>query len=204
MLASRFWIGSAADETPNVFVERAELFLHVEKLLGIRDRRRDLQAIADDSRIGNQFLDSLGREAGDLFGIKISERPAIRFALAKHHQPTQAGLSAFERQKLELLLVVVDRHAPLRVVVGHHQLAAAPAPACFTAPSYLPSVVGFEAVGVFVFFVCVMFFRFDKLPVVPFDVGERGVALDRRTHSRQVEAIRSAESILDTAPRRRR
>ena len=37
----------AADETPNVFVECAEFFPHVEKVLSIRDRRRDLQAIAE-------------------------------------------------------------------------------------------------------------------------------------------------------------
>lgn len=45
--------GPAADETPYVFVERAEFFLHFEKLLGIRDRGRNLQAIANDARIGN-------------------------------------------------------------------------------------------------------------------------------------------------------
>src|SRR6476469_4824690 len=38
----------AADETPDVFVERAELFLHVEKSLGIRNCRGNLQPIAND------------------------------------------------------------------------------------------------------------------------------------------------------------
>ena len=52
-------------------------------------------------------------------------------------EPAQPGLGAFERQELELLAVVVDRDAPLLVVVGGHQLAAARAPiaAWFSASS---------------------------------------------------------------------
>ena len=42
----------AADETPNVFVKRAEFLLDVEELLGIRDCSRYFQAITNDSRVG--------------------------------------------------------------------------------------------------------------------------------------------------------
>ena len=41
----------AADKTPLVMVEAAELFLNLQKGAGVLDRRLDLQAIAHDVRV---------------------------------------------------------------------------------------------------------------------------------------------------------
>ena len=89
---------------------------------------RDLEPVADDALVVKQAFDSLLGEAGDLLGIEVGERPAIGFALSQHDEPAQPGLGTFEREELELLAIVVDRHAPLLVVVRGHQLAAARAP----------------------------------------------------------------------------
>jgi hypothetical protein len=117
-------LGLAADETPDVFVERAEFVLHFEESLGIVDGRQDLQAIANNPRIEHQLLDPFVGEAGDFLRIEIGERFAIGVALAIDRDPTQTSLGTFEREELELLDVVADRHAPLRIVV-RNQLAAA-------------------------------------------------------------------------------
>lgn len=117
-------LGLAADETPDVFGERAELLLHFQESLGIVDGCENFQAVANDPRIEHELLDPFVGEAGDFFRIEIGERFAISVALAIDRDPTQTSLGAFEREELELLDVVPHRHAPLRIVV-RNQLAAA-------------------------------------------------------------------------------
>ena len=51
-------------------------------------------------------------------GVEPRERSAERRALPQDRQPAQAGLGALEDEELEVLPVVVDRHAPLGVVVA--------------------------------------------------------------------------------------
>ena len=47
----------AVDERPHVVVEAAELALHVEHGVRVRDRRLDLAAVAHDRRVAEQSLD---------------------------------------------------------------------------------------------------------------------------------------------------
>src|SRR5690606_25183585 len=113
---------------PHVRVEAAELLLHLEKAPRVRDRRLDLLPIADQARIGEQPLDRTAVEAGDARGIEAGECAPIALALAEHRAPAQSGLCRLEDQKLEVRVVVMDRHAPLSIVVVEVLLVDAFAP----------------------------------------------------------------------------
>src|SRR5690606_26788228 len=109
---------AAADEAPDVRVEAAELLLEREKAAGVRDRRLDLLAVADDAGIAHQPLDRPRVEACDALRIEVRKRAAIAFALAQDRPPAEPGLGALEQQELEVPPVVADRHAPFDVVVA--------------------------------------------------------------------------------------
>ena len=151
----------------------------------------------------SSFSISLLGEAGDLLRIEIGERLAIGFALPQHDEPAQPGLGTFEREKLELLAVVVDRHAPLFVVVGGHQLAAARAPVatfyCFLRHRLgLDSMrrrLGFatfedvEQMRIFIVGVGFVRFRFDASATRPSRLRESACRPRHRPAPRDVQPI---------------
>ena len=64
--------------------------------------------------------------ARDDVGIELIEDLAVALALAQDRVPAQAGLRALQDEELEDGAVVVQRDAPLLVVVAHGQLVARP------------------------------------------------------------------------------
>jgi hypothetical protein len=69
-------------------------------------------------------------EACHLLGIEARQRFAVGLPLAQDRDPAEAGLRALENQELEEGPVVVDRHAPLVVVVADVEgIASTPATA---------------------------------------------------------------------------
>ncbi len=74
--------------------------------------------MADDPGIGEQPLDVLLAEPGDLLEVEPGERLSEVLALAQDRQPGEPGLEPLEDELLEETAVVVDREAPLGVVVG--------------------------------------------------------------------------------------
>ncbi len=127
-------LGLAVHETPDVIRKRAEFVLNFQETLSIGHRRDDFESITHDARIEQQLLDFFRGEAGDFFRIEVGERLAISFAFAIDRDPTQTGLGAFERQELELLLIVADGHAPFAVMIGNQLAAAGVLP--FTSSTY--------------------------------------------------------------------
>jgi len=87
----------AAGESPNVVVERAELFLKVQKSLGIPYGGGDLQPVADDAWITQQALHPAAVVAGDACSIESVEGSAVVFSLLQDRVPAQAGLGAFKQ-----------------------------------------------------------------------------------------------------------
>ncbi len=53
--------------------------------------------------------------------MEVIESGAISVTLLQNGGPTQARLGAFENQEFEKCAVVMQRNAPFRIVVGHHQ-----------------------------------------------------------------------------------
>src|ERR1019366_9834404 len=107
-----------ADKLPKVAVETPKLALHGEKRLRILDSRGDFEAVADDAGVGEQRGGLALAVAGDFFDAKAFECAAIVFAFRQHDGPAQSGLRTLECQQLEQSTILVQRHAPLDVVVG--------------------------------------------------------------------------------------
>src|SRR5689334_21358055 len=64
-------------------------------------------------------MDLLLTVARDFFRLEIVERFAEVFALAQNWYPRQPGLKAVEDQFFIERAVVIFRHAPFGVVIGH-------------------------------------------------------------------------------------
>jgi len=103
---------------------------------GVRDRRLDLAAVADDRGVGQETLDVALAESGDPVGLEALEGGAEALTLAQDRQPGEAGLEAFEAEPLVEAALVAYRPAPLLVVVGVVPLVGGD-PAAFYATSTL-------------------------------------------------------------------
>src|SRR5438132_9019333 len=109
---------AALDEAPLVSVEGSELFLKLEKRLGIPDRRFNLGPVANDPRIRKQRRDLPLVVAGDLPRVEPVEGAPVGVPLAEDRAPAQPRLGTLENEKLEKDVIVVQGNAPLLVVVG--------------------------------------------------------------------------------------
>src|SRR3984957_7501185 len=109
----------AVDELPQEFRKARALFHDLE--IGFRavDRAFDLGAIANDADIVHQRVNFLGVVMCDLFGLEIVEGAAEIVALAQDRDPGQPGLETVEYQLFIQRAVVIFRHAPFGVVIGH-------------------------------------------------------------------------------------
>ena len=112
-----FSFGTAADELPDVAIEGTELSLHVDKSRGIPDRAFDLQSIANDSGVLHQPLDAVRPITGDFARVESIEGFLIGVPLAQDRDPAQSRLRSLEDEHLEQPPIVVERDAPLMVVV---------------------------------------------------------------------------------------
>ena len=108
----------AAHKAPDIAVETPEFPLRDEEHFRIVDRRLDLEAVADNAGILEQSSDFLPAEACDFLSIKSGESAAVVLALLEYGVPTQTRLRAFEDEEFEPFAVVMDRDAPLVVVIG--------------------------------------------------------------------------------------
>src|SRR5690606_10308805 len=118
------------DEAPDISIERTKLFLHFEKSLRVSYSRRDLQPIPYDPLVGHELRLPRLRKSRDLCRIKPVERLAISIAFSQDRVPAQPRLRPLEYQKFKKCPVVVQRHAPLRVVILDRQIVLRP-PASF-------------------------------------------------------------------------
>src|SRR5579859_2036130 len=109
----------AIDKAPDVRVEAAKFLLRLQERTGVADGGSDLQAIADDAGVSEQLPHFLCPVAGHFFGIESVEYFLIALPFAQHGVPAQSRLRAFQSQHLKPSVVVVQRHAPLFVVIGN-------------------------------------------------------------------------------------
>ena len=116
----------ASHELPDVGVEAPELFLDGQERFSILNRRRDLQTIADDAGIIEQLLGFFRAVARHLGGVESIEGFPVVLPLSQDGVPTETGLCAFEDQKLEQRAIVVDRDAPLLIVISDGEFLGGP------------------------------------------------------------------------------
>src|SRR5579864_110921 len=112
------------DETPQVGIERAEFAPDAEKGAGVVDGGLDLQPVADDAGVAEQPPDVAGAEARYLCRVEPGKGAAVVFALLQDREPGETSLGAFQGQELEQPPVVMNRDAPLAVVVTDVQIVA--------------------------------------------------------------------------------
>ena len=111
--------GCMFDKAPDVVGETAYLFLDGEKGPRILPRAENLEAIADDAWIQQQFFQLSIRIASDAAGIEAVEELPVALSLAQHRDPRETGLGTLEYQHLKQACVVQCRHSPFPVMVVH-------------------------------------------------------------------------------------
>jgi len=97
---------------------------HVQEGTRTVNRRLDLRAGADDSRIPQQFRDLAVTKRSDLDRIKMPESGPESLALAKDGNPRKTSLESFQHQHFPKGSAVKVRKAPLPVVIFTHQRVA--------------------------------------------------------------------------------
>jgi hypothetical protein len=133
-------LGPSAHETPAVGVETSELFLNCAKRPRVAHRGFDLQPVSNDSRIRCELLNSFPGISRHFPRIELTESLAIALPFSEHGGPAEPGLRPFQNQELEVLPVVVDRHAPFPVVIPDHQRVAARP--CTSFRDHEPQILG--------------------------------------------------------------
>src|SRR6516165_5200044 len=106
------------DELPNIGVEAAKMPLHLDESFGIHDGGFDLQSVAYDPGIVEQFSELLLSVSRDLAWLEIVKGAAVALALSQYGDPAQPCLRAFENEQLEQSSIIVERATPFTVVVG--------------------------------------------------------------------------------------
>jgi hypothetical protein len=115
-LAGR-WRVPGRGEAPEELLERLGV-TEGDGGAGVRDRRLDLPAMADDRCIRHKPLDIALAERGDAIRVEPLEGGAKAFTLAQDRQPAEAGLEALEAEPLVEPALVADGASPLLIVVG--------------------------------------------------------------------------------------
>ena len=109
----------AIHKRPQITVKTAKLILDLEIGPGVADGGSNLGTIADDPGISHQARRLGFAKGGHAVGIESGKSAAIIVAFAQHGYPGKACLRTFQQQKFKQDTVVMLRHAPLGIVVGH-------------------------------------------------------------------------------------
>jgi hypothetical protein len=114
------------DERPHPPIERPMLACDLKKGSSIRNGREHFRAVSNDSGVSQRFLDRGGAHARDALRFEVVKDRAISFPFAQDGIPAQTCLCAFEGDELEQSAIVVQRNAPLAIVVADHVFASGP------------------------------------------------------------------------------
>src|ERR1700731_3996103 len=109
----------AVDEIPDEFGETGAVFHDLQIGLGAVDGALDLGAVADDAGMVHQCVNFFCIIAGDLLRREIVESLSEIVAFAQNRDPRQSGLKTVEDEFFIERAVVIFRHAPFGVVIGH-------------------------------------------------------------------------------------
>ena len=93
---------------------------------GVTNRSGDFEPVAYDAGIGEERGDFFSIVTGNFLRVEMVKGAAVIFAFGENRRPAEAGLCALENQEFEERAIVVQRHAPLGVVVGEIERIAGP------------------------------------------------------------------------------
>ena len=89
----------------------------VEKDAAVRDARLDLAAVADDARILHERIYLCCVECGDALREKALVGTAEILALVQDRRPREPRLKRLQEEELIECVIVVERDAPLLIMV---------------------------------------------------------------------------------------
>ena len=128
---------AAVHKLPGILVEGAEFGLDVQKDPGVVHCGIDLELVADNGRVLQQFRNGFRCEPGHLQGIKPGKRVSVAFSAFQYGEPGQSGLGPFQNQELKQFLVIMHRHTPFCImVVDIHRIFQAPVAALHNSSLY--------------------------------------------------------------------
>src|SRR5439155_4990056 len=113
-------------KSPDVLIESAELFLHLEESTSILNRGRNLQSIANNSCIVQQLRSFSLIVFRYLRRVEVIESAAIIVSLSQNRLPTQTCLRTFQDQKFKQRSIVVHGHTPFPIVISNCVFAFCP------------------------------------------------------------------------------
>ncbi len=108
---------AAWQEPTQIFAKTAELFLNLDKMLRIGNRRLYFQAIADYTCVAHQSFNIRLCKFRHFTHVKVCERTAIVFPLAQYGYPGQSRLGRFQGQKFEHSAIITYQPPPLGIVI---------------------------------------------------------------------------------------
>src|SRR6266700_2236127 len=114
------------DESPDIIIKTSEFFLDRQKSPGVLNRSRDLQTVANNAFVLKQPGNFPLVVFRDSCRIEFIKSAAVVFTLSQDRLPTQSRLRAFQNQEFKQRPIVVDRDAPLTIVVGNGQIRFRP------------------------------------------------------------------------------
>ena len=123
-------LGMPFNKLPDELIEATEFILHGKKCFGIVDRGLNLEPVTNNPRIRHEFRLLLHPVLGNQERVELIERLSIVFSLFENCGPTQPRLCSFKDQKLEEQSVIVNRNAPLGIVVLDVLFSLCPRAAC--------------------------------------------------------------------------
>ena len=112
-------------------IDPAALGIGLEAMVSVRLQQHSLDLV----EAFQEHLLSLP-EACDGLGIEARECLPVALTLAEDCLPAETGLGSLEDEELEMAPIVVNRNAPLEVMIGAHRVAA-PCPRAATAEVFL-------------------------------------------------------------------
>ena len=111
--------GFSPNKLPDIFIETAVLLLNCQEGFSVGNGGRNFETVADNARIIHQTFEFAFIESGDLNRVELGEGFAEVFPFVEDSRPGEARLKAIENDELEKLLVVMERSAPLAIVIGY-------------------------------------------------------------------------------------
>ncbi len=116
----------ATCQAPDIGIEAAEFFLHLQKDFRIGNGGGNFQPVSNDPRVSQQLLTFLESNRATFAASNAGKYLAVAFAFFQDGVPTQSRLRTFQRQKFKPFSIVVDRHAPLFIVVSNVDFVRGP------------------------------------------------------------------------------
>jgi len=113
--------GSPAGETPQIRIQRTKFLLDLKHAVGVVDDGIDFCPVAHNASVGEQLLHFLNAIAGNHIDLKIVKSLPEVFPFTQDGVPAQTSLHPIQRQEFKQPLIIVERHAPLFIMIAGEQ-----------------------------------------------------------------------------------